>query len=161
MKVETELTLIKTLQESPGIHKKIVNKIMSLISFPFHFKIYTVIIFALYCYKKITNSQLLILFSSQLIIFTIKCVVKRKRPFEVNKDIKLLEEMSFDPYSFPSGHTLNAFMLYYIMKKNIGINLNLLPYLVGLSRIYLGVHYPSDILGGIILSKIILKLHNF
>jgi undecaprenyl-diphosphatase len=69
--------------------------------------------------------------------------------------------MNYDPYSFPSGHTFNSFLLYVILKKNLNINLSFLPFLVGLSRIYLGVHYPSDVLGGIILAKIILNYSNF
>jgi undecaprenyl-diphosphatase len=110
---------------------------------------------------KITTPQVFILCSSQFIIFTIKYIIKRRRPVEASKELKLLEPMSFDPYSFPSGHTLNAFLLSYILRKNIGINLSVLPYLVGLSRVYLGVHYPSDIFGGIILTKIVLHLHRF
>ena len=161
MKEDAEINIIKDLQKLPNKHKSIVTKFMGLISAPFHCKLYVLIILLLFLIGKITTSQVFILCSSQFIIFTIKYIVKRKRPFEASKDIKLLEQMSFDPFSFPSGHTLNAFLLSYILKKNIGINLSILPYLVGLSRVYLGVHYPSDILGGIILTNIILNLHRF
>ncbi len=161
MKEDAEISLIKDIQALPGKHEPIVTKFMGLISAPFHCKLYTLIILLLYFLKKITTSQVFILCSSQFVIFTIKYLVKRKRPFEANKKIKLLEKMNFDPYSFPSGHTLNAFLLSVILKKNIGINLSIIPYLVGLSRIYLGVHYPSDILGGIILTKVILHMHKF
>jgi undecaprenyl-diphosphatase len=161
MKEDTEINIIKYLQKLPGKHKSIVTKFMGFISAPFHFKLYILIILLLFLIGKITTSQLFILCSSQFIIFTIKYIVKRKRPFEASNDIQLLESMSLDSYSFPSGHTLNVFLLSYILKKNIGINLSVLPYLVGLSRVYLGVHYPSDILGGLILTKIILYLHKF
>lgn len=161
MKDDTELCLIKNIQQIPENNRWFANKLMSLISAPFHCNYYVLIIFILYITNKITTSQLFMLISSQFIIFTIKYIVKRKRPFETSKDIKLLEPMSFDPYSFPSGHTLNAFLLYYLIKKNFKINLSILPLLVGLSRVYLGVHYPSDILGGIILAKIVLHLHKF
>jgi undecaprenyl-diphosphatase len=161
MKEDAEINLIKDVQALPGIHLSIVTKIMRLISAPFHCKFYTLFVLILYFFKKISTSQVLILCSSQFIIFTIKYIVKRKRPYETNKSIKLFEQMNFDPYSFPSGHTLNAFLLSFILKKNIGINLSIIPYLVGLSRVYMGVHYPSDILGGIILAKIILHLYKF
>lgn len=161
MKEDAEINIIKDLQKLPGKHKTMVTPLMGLISAPFHCKLYVLIILFLYLIGKITTPQVFMLCSSQFIIFTIKYIVKRKRPYETSKDIKLLEHMSFDPYSFPSGHTMNAFLLSYILRKNIGINLNILPYLVGLSRVYLGVHYPSDILGGIILTKIVLHLHKF
>jgi len=161
MKEDAEINIIKNLQKLPGKYKSIVNDFMGFVSIPFHCKLYVLIILLLGLIRKITTSQVFILCSSQFIIFTIKYIVKRKRPFEVSKQIQLLEQMSFDPYSFPSGHTLNAFLLSYILKKNIRINLGIIPYLVGLSRCYLGVHYPSDILGGIILSKIVIYLHQF
>ena len=159
MNEDTELNMIKSIQNLPGKYSNAVTKLMSSVSSLFHFKIYILIILFLNFMKKISTEHVFILSSSQIIIFTIKYLVKRKRPFIVDKNIKLLEPMNFDTYSFPSGHTLNAFLLAYIVRKNLNINIYPIAYLVGLSRVYMGVHYPTDILGAIILSKLILHLH--
>ena len=161
MKEDAEINIIKDIQALPGEHTFFITKIMRLISASVHHKIYIIIILVLFYFKKITTSQVLFLCTSQFILFTIKYMIQRKRPFEDNKEIKLLENMNYDRYSFPSGHTFNAFLISVILKKNTGINLSLFPLLVGLSRIYLGVHYPSDVLGGIILAKIVLHFFKF
>ncbi len=157
MKEDIEIEFIKTLQKLPGENKPTVNKLMAWISAPFHFMLYVFIIGLLYFFGKITKTQIFILCSSQFVIFAIKYLVKRKRPYQSSNQVELLEPMNFDPFSFPSGHTLNAFLLSYMLRKNININFGILPYLVGLSRVYMGVHYPSDIIGGILLTKIILN----
>ncbi len=156
MKEDIEIEFIKTLQKLPGDSKPAVNKLMAWISAPFHAQLYIFIIGILYGFGKISKTQIFILCSSQFVIFAVKYLVKTKRPFQSSSQVELREPMVFDPFSFPSGHTLNAFLLSYMLKKNINVDLSILPYLVGLSRVYLGVHYPSDIIGGFLLTKIIL-----
>ena len=95
--------------------------------------------------------------SIDLVVITIfqyilKAIFQRSRPIGIN----LIEESS---YSFPSGHSLTAmafygFIIYLIYKSNLKykkiyvIALSILILLIGLSRVYLGVHFITDVLGG-------------
>ena len=82
----------------------------------------------------------------------VKHLVKRPRPF---LDIPALEPLIKRPkgYSFPSGHTTLAFAVafiaYRILPKRYSIPALLIAALVAVSRMYLGVHYPTDILGSV------------
>lgn len=75
----------------------------------------------------------------------------RERPY-VNLNVaRLVNPMS--EKSFPSDHTAVAFALaltVFFRNKKVGAVLLLLAFLVGLGRIYTGVHYPIDVAGGII-----------
>lgn len=84
----------------------------------------------------------------------IKYLVLRPRPYTQLTDYILLTTAS-DP-SFPSGHTSNATSVFYILSREYNrYYLMLIPVVVGLSRIYLGVHYPSDVLFGFIIGLIV------
>ena len=151
-----EKSFIINLQKLPSF----VYKIMNIISLPFHLKFYSIIMMILYYQNLITSSQVFLLISSQLIVGVIKYLVKRTRPFNEYKEIKNKDWTFIDYYSFPSGHTFNAFLLFYILYENKIITnyLMFIPYLVALSRIVLGVHYPTDVIGGAILAKLIFLL---
>ncbi|RGF26794.1 PAP2 family protein [Coprobacillus sp. AM09-26] len=87
----------------------------------------------------------------------IKALVQRPRPPQI---YHLVKETN---YSFPSGHSMSAMIGYGLLvlevqksslkyKKVIEIILMIMIFLIGLSRIYLGVHYFSDVIGGFLLS---------
>ena len=84
----------------------------------------------------------------------IKNAVARIRPYEVIDGLRLMIEKQKD-FSFPSGHTSASFAaacaFYRILPKNWGIAAIVLAALISLSRLYVGVHYPSDVLGGLII----------
>lgn len=87
----------------------------------------------------------------------LKNIFMRPRPCTLNPTIKLLISKPTD-YSFPSGHTAASFTIVsalYLLnqKKLFGISL-VLACLISFSRMYLYVHYPSDILGGILVGII-------
>ncbi|MEG0283426.1 MAG: phosphatase PAP2 family protein [Erysipelotrichales bacterium] len=82
--------------------------------------------------------------------FVIKNLVKRTRPYEQHDYIKLLIERQ-SSYSFPSGHSMTSFMAatvlaYYFPKYKLAFYI--LATLIAFSRVYVGVHYPSDIIAG-------------
>jgi undecaprenyl-diphosphatase len=85
----------------------------------------------------------------------IRLLYHRPRPFLALHLPHLLSDTS---YSFPSGHTIFLFALatgVYRVNKRIGWALYALALFIGLARVAGGVHYPSDILGGIILGILI------
>lgn len=138
------------------------HKFMNLVSLPFHLKFFTIIMMILYYQNLITASQVFLLISSQLIVCVIKYLVKRPRPYIECNEIENKDSSKIDYYSFPSGHTFNAFLLFFILNDNkiISDNYIFAPCLVAFSRICLGVHYPTDVLGGAILAKLIFLLFN-
>jgi undecaprenyl-diphosphatase len=75
----------------------------------------------------------------------------RPRPFATH-DVVQLVNRSADG-SFPSSHAAVAFavaFLVFLHNKKYGVAFIFLAFLVGLGRIYVGVHYPLDIMGGIL-----------
>ena len=89
-----------------------------------------------------------------LINLTIKKLVGRTRPYVVNEAIEYITKRPSDN-SFPSGHTGCVFavasVLFFMMPKKVGIPAMVIASLVGISRLYVGVHYPTDIIGGFII----------
>lgn len=98
----------------------------------------------------------------RLLNYVIKVIIKRDRP-------NILRLIKIGEYSFPSGHAMISmgvygYLIYLIYKKvknpyikYLGIIiLSLLIILIGISRIYLGVHYFSDVVAGYTLSLIYL-----
>ena len=102
-----------------------------------------------------------ILVISTLLNNIVKVIIRRPRP----EYITVIEKT----FSYPSGHTmasvtLYGFLIYYLFKTNISksykilfsILLGIIPFVVAISRIYLGAHYFSDVFGAMLLSLALL-----
>lgn len=86
----------------------------------------------------------------------LKPLFKRNRPFVNHDEIKVLIGKPKD-YSFPSGHASSAFMsatILYLGGSGLWILAVTLAILVGFSRMYHYVHYPSDVLVGTIVGTV-------
>ena len=87
----------------------------------------------------------------------LKNLVARTRPYDVNTGIQLLVAKLRD-YSFPSGHTAASFAsvaaLYFAGEKKLWKPALVLACLIAVSRLYLYVHYPTDVLGGVVIGII-------
>jgi undecaprenyl-diphosphatase len=163
-----EVDIISYLQNN--IKNKEIIKILNFVSnilnpsFITSKKHYIIILILIIIFYYITNSKpiislehLLLLLILIICIFTIKSIIKRSRPFNKYKNIKKLETLPIDKYSFPSGHSALALMLAYIFNIKYLMPIRILfPIIVGISRMYLGVHYISDVIGGYILSMLLI-----
>ena len=86
----------------------------------------------------------------------LKAIVRSPRPFQVLESIDGKRLATATGYSFPSGHTTTSSSFYSALafafkKKGLSILCAIMIVLVGTSRLYLGVHWPIDVFGGLVL----------
>lgn len=97
---------------------------------------------------------------------TLKPLVGRIRPYDLQAElgitIQLLGERMHD-FSFPSGHTIASFEAAVVLLKNskkMGIPAMILAVLIAFSRLYLYVHYPTDVIVSVILGTLFAFIGN-
>jgi len=119
-----------------------------------------ILLFFIYRYRQQAFLLVTVILGTVILNSLLKIYFKRDRP----EIYRILDATGF---SFPSGHTMMAFSLYtiiaYILWRNIRTTLNhillilfttFMIIMISTSRIYLGVHYPSDIVGGFMVSAL-------
>lgn len=140
-------------------HSILTNDIALLISYLGILFFWIIICIILYLFgndkaKKASIRLFVALLCIMIISQLIKYAVMRPRPYTQLSDL-IVVSVGTDP-SFPSGHTSTSTTASYILAKEYGkYYLLCIPVIVAISRLYLGVHYPSDVLVGFIIGIIV------
>ncbi|HOI70693.1 MAG TPA: phosphatase PAP2 family protein [Methanobacterium sp.] len=161
-----------------GLKNSLFNFIMPLITNFGGFFGWSIICLIVYLFGGRFGRQVAVLgfaalILSNILVILLKTVVAEPRPYLAMSNVDLLTTESGS--SFPSGHTASSFVTAIVIglkyhkktsgKKHLLIYLMLIfAVIVGFSRIYVGVHYPYDVISGALLgvvcALIILKFEN-
>lgn len=156
--VQLDQMMINFIQ---GFESPILTSIMKFFTYIGSFKIVAAfaLLFSFLLYRLTKNHAELTLFvtvvvGTPLINAVLKNYFHRDRP-------AIHQLIEIGGYSFPSGHAMNAFVVYGIIsfllwryipnivgRSTLILCSTIFIIMIGTSRIYLGVHYPSDIIGG-------------
>ena len=94
----------------------------------------------------------------------VKNIVQRPRPFVTFADLQIIIPTPSE-FSFPSGHTSSSFaaaaVFYRHLPKKLGIPSVILAGLIGFSRLYVGVHYPTDVIAGVLMGILLSYLAEY
>lgn len=134
----------------------VITKIMGSIG-----QIWLFVALGMIIFKKTRKMGICVLLSYILVLLVghvcLKDLIARPRPCHIDESIKLLVERPTS-YSCPSTHTAWAFAgatSIYLYLKRAGIIAFIIAAVMGFSRMYLFVHFPTDVLFGIVLGVIL------
>ena len=110
-------------------------------------------------YRSLAIEVILATITLWLMVETIKMLTDRARPFLVLEGTRIVGRKE-SGRSFPSGHTSQIFFMATLLSREFRLDLGqtivlyLIALLVGFTRIYVGAHYPRDVLGGAVLGSV-------
>ncbi|MCB2296025.1 phosphatase PAP2 family protein [Clostridium algoriphilum] len=147
------------------VHNRCLDIIMPIVTFTGNLGIIWIIIaIALILekpYRVVGNLIIITLIISTIVgEGIVKHIVRRVRPCNKQNNVGLLSTSPIS-YSFPSGHTLSSFAvaemlsMYFTQYKLLFM---LIAFLIALSRLYLYVHYPTDVIAGMVIGVICSKI---
>jgi membrane-associated phospholipid phosphatase len=153
--MQFELELVKLLQQLRSDFFDVLFQLFTMLGE--ELVIIGILGFLYWCFNKKVGEQVgITVFISLVINSSIKTLFKRLRPFQVDAAIENVRPHTSTGYAFPSGHTQGAATVFtstalWLKKRWLLVTAYVVTFLVAMSRLYLGVHYLSDVFVGALL----------
>lgn len=160
---ETDICVLRLIHHN---RIKALDDFLYIISYSTTFVSISILIIILYQSSKSRSDEIKKKFFKLLAVFVFSAIVSlglkhsivRERPFVNYTDIQKLSEAGNS--SFPSGHTIEAFAIalavsHLFPKRKYIISVFLWAQLIAYSRMALGVHYPFDVLAGLLTGVVV------
>ena len=150
------------------IHNPVLDKVMVFVSALGNAGIFWIAVGLLLLITKRYRrggTQMLVAMAVTFVIgnLILKNLVARERPCWIDREVLLLMASPSD-YSFPSGHSMNGFagsVSLLCIARRIGIPAVILAAIIAFSRLYLFMHFPTDVFAGIVIGLVIALITNY